>query len=1558
MVFSCIKLLRSCVIALLTVAFTLTSNAQTLTLRSGNFQLKSEYSFFNNAGSFVVDTVNQQGAYAVGLTIGDNAVPNSTNGIKTRGFIGGNAYYVWVQSSVQKGQLADAGLIDLYAIQPEWKIAPDLKETIEQISDTTLCSIRGFSFLPIQHVISSMSEIDFDFRILETEALANSITFEIEQRNFANLSELGWFYWFELPPPPVETNNLLERTNHRVPAIEAVSGVYGLSGKRVIVGEWDGSGAQKHIDYDYHHTQVEAFTYNSNGAHATHVAGTVLGAGIIDPQATGMAPNAELVSYDFRGNIPVEMDSAASKYGIELTQNSYSYGSSNDRCSVRGTYDGTSTALDVLTNKYDYLLHVFAAGNSRSSRCLSGGYGTVHSGFQASKNSLAVGALTRTDGNSSFHCYGPVKDGRLKPEICGVGVSVYSTYPYNTYRGGYSGTSMACPGVSGTAALIHELYQDSTSKQIPAHLLKGSLCNGADDMGRSGPDYQFGFGRVNGRRTANIIANKQYKLNSVRNGGVYTDTIFVPSGTHQLNVMLCWNDQAGNPSSSTMLVNDLDLELVDSAGNVILPWTLNPILFTATAQRGRDSLNPIEQVTVLPSSPYYLVRVRGKRVVSSTQDFSVNWLFQDSSITVIYPNGGEHWESPSNSSRAQTIRWDTYGLNGSTRVEFSADSGQTWTTLASVASNRRYYTWANASSSLNTPGARIRVTCQGKTDISDNNFNIGGTGPVPQAKICSGQVHLKWSSINSAAYYKVHRMIEGRMVAFDSSVTPFYTVRNLVNDSTYWFAISVVYQSGSEGPRSRGTSFKPIPGVDPVNFVTQPSDARVCAGNRVTLRAIASGSTSIYTEWQRSTDDGESWVDLNSVDTLLRLAPVDINQNGHLYRKKGVNQCEDTVHSRSALIQVDTLLDYEVVHDRIAVCIGQDTVIRVNVKASNSPTIRWKYKKRVTDNEYTVGSFDSLSLFNINEGREGYYRAQVSNTCGLSPRQDYTYLEVRPQLDLTYNGKDTSCVGETLSMDLNATGGDSLAYDFWWISDSDTVRQKSFNFTPTEDVSWIGYVFDNCSSDTITTRADISMRDTLRAELISNLDTACYEQEVRLEVLITGGKKDSYDVSWLDGDNSRIRVMQFTNDTLIYLGVGDGCTKDRAYASIEIPVRAPIELNILRPDTVCDGELVTYTADVEGGRTSTYKYFWNDVAGNPDLSTVVSKGEVIKLEVSDGCTPQNGIEFKSVFVRDPLSTQSFDSVLTICTGQTASFEVIPAGGNPSSYVLTWLDSGLTNYQRTVKPTDTSSYLFVLDDGCSNPGVSGRVVVNVRPPLQLDFGEDLQKCAEDLLSIKAEATGGFKDGYVFKENNVVLTNGERDFEDSTTETVIVELSDGCTVEPAYDTVTVFVTPLESTGFEWTALDHKTVEIETLTSPNQLTVNWGDGYEEGVNTKVVAHQYQSYGNYEICLKETDNIGCTKSECTTVYMYNPFDLRGFTIKLYPNPVEAEPWILETDSIVGNYDITLFDAAGQEVYNISGENTVLKQFVIPSANLASGVYVISGKLNEKYFRAKLIKN
>src|SRR4030095_945077 len=90
---------------------------------------------------------------------------------------------------------------------------------------------------------------------------------------------------------------------------------------------------------------------------------------------------------------------------------------------------------------------------------------------------------------------GPAKDGRLKPEICAVGTDVYSTQPNNTY-GFNTGTSMACPGISGNFAMLIHAYRDLNGGSSPlSALIKATLMNTADDLGNAGPDYQYGYGR-------------------------------------------------------------------------------------------------------------------------------------------------------------------------------------------------------------------------------------------------------------------------------------------------------------------------------------------------------------------------------------------------------------------------------------------------------------------------------------------------------------------------------------------------------------------------------------------------------------------------------------------------------------------------------------------------------------------------------------------------------------------------------------------------------------------------------------------------------------------------------------------------------------------------------------------------------------------------------------------------------------------------------------------------------------------------------------------------------
>jgi len=112
---------------------------------------------------------------------------------------------------------------------------------------------------------------------------------------------------------------------------------------------------------------------------------------------------------------------------------------------------------------------------------------------------VAVTATSQSDTKASFTNFG------TWVEVAAPGVNIYSTMPtYHVTMNDYgypmnyanmSGTSMATPCVSAVAGLVWSRFPSLTRDQVRIHLRKT-----ADDLGTSGFDIYYGYGRVNAKK--------------------------------------------------------------------------------------------------------------------------------------------------------------------------------------------------------------------------------------------------------------------------------------------------------------------------------------------------------------------------------------------------------------------------------------------------------------------------------------------------------------------------------------------------------------------------------------------------------------------------------------------------------------------------------------------------------------------------------------------------------------------------------------------------------------------------------------------------------------------------------------------------------------------------------------------------------------------------------------------------------------------------------------------------------------------------------------------------
>lgn len=176
-------------------------------------------------------------------------------------------------------------------------------------------------------------------------------------------------------------------------------------------------------------------------------------------------------------NQGVDITSSSLGYNEFDSGNDYTYQDMNGQTTVVTRAAETAFRLGVVT--------ITAAGNEGNS---SWRYITAPAdGF----NTIAVGAVNSTGNAAGFSSIGPTADGRIKPDVSAMGVSVFgagtsgfSDYSFN------NGTSVAAPIAAGAAALLLSAHPHLTNVQVRDILLRT-----ADNFDT--PNNSIGYGIVN-----------------------------------------------------------------------------------------------------------------------------------------------------------------------------------------------------------------------------------------------------------------------------------------------------------------------------------------------------------------------------------------------------------------------------------------------------------------------------------------------------------------------------------------------------------------------------------------------------------------------------------------------------------------------------------------------------------------------------------------------------------------------------------------------------------------------------------------------------------------------------------------------------------------------------------------------------------------------------------------------------------------------------------------------------------------------------------------------------
>jgi hypothetical protein len=265
----------------------------------------------------------------------------SQAGVALLSYLGDNAFFASTPArGVNAGALTQIpGLIEARAIDRAWKLHPGISanvipdHAIIDNNDPDNPTVAAY-LLFHQDVDLATTGVDVASRhgaaIVSRLDSVNGLVVELPWAEVTGLADDDAVQWIEWPLPPMSEINDSNRTITEADIVQAAP--YDLDGSGITVLVYDGGTARaSHVDFQ---DRLTVNDLSGMSDHATHVSGTIGGAGVHDSAFKGMAPKVQIVSYGFEydgsdiflysnpGDIEADYNEAINDYGANISNNS------------------------------------------------------------------------------------------------------------------------------------------------------------------------------------------------------------------------------------------------------------------------------------------------------------------------------------------------------------------------------------------------------------------------------------------------------------------------------------------------------------------------------------------------------------------------------------------------------------------------------------------------------------------------------------------------------------------------------------------------------------------------------------------------------------------------------------------------------------------------------------------------------------------------------------------------------------------------------------------------------------------------------------------------------------------------------------------------------------------------------------------------------------------------------------------------------------------------------------------------------------------------------------